>query len=358
MVTDTIPLRPGAPDNITVLSTAPDAGRLDPPHLRRRLRQRDLRRRKPAVLGLGELDRGPRACVRELRVVARGCPSPRPSRASATGPGWRPRCCSTRPRSATACSGRRHGDRPMSESHDRLASCLPEPGSRWPANTLLRPEARDRPQGRGRDPPREHARELRGRGRGRGGDDRAGRAAAQGGVPRRRRLAPAPRPDRSTTARRRCSSPTTGATRRGANPMQPRRGAGRVHAAAARPGRHRLDLKIAGREDEVIAALGERDLSAGRRSRRWRCRACATLRRARCRRSPAAGRCPRSPATGTRCPGRGRWCRRRWSRCGRGFRAIVRRRAPGARRAAPIWAYHPVVTAPPRRRLPRAWASS
>ena len=58
VVTDTIPLRPGAPDNITVLSTAPDPRRLDPPDLHRRLGLRDLRRREPAVLGLPAFQSG------------------------------------------------------------------------------------------------------------------------------------------------------------------------------------------------------------------------------------------------------------------------------------------------------------
>ena len=59
VVTDTIPLRPGAPDNITVLSTVADARRLDPPHLRRRLRLGDLRGREPALLAAATLDRRP-----------------------------------------------------------------------------------------------------------------------------------------------------------------------------------------------------------------------------------------------------------------------------------------------------------
>ena len=50
VVTDTIPLRPGAPDNIRVLSVRGPADRLDPPHLHRRLGHRGLRRREPAVL--------------------------------------------------------------------------------------------------------------------------------------------------------------------------------------------------------------------------------------------------------------------------------------------------------------------
>ena len=53
-----------------------------------------------------------------------------------------------------------------------------------------------------------------------------------------------------------------------------------------------LDLKIAGREDEVVAALAERELAGGRWSRRWRSPAsstCATRRPS----STAAGRCRR-----------------------------------------------------------------
>ena len=50
VVTDTIPLRPGAPDNVrrAALRRAPD--RLDPPDLHRRLGERGLRRREPALL--------------------------------------------------------------------------------------------------------------------------------------------------------------------------------------------------------------------------------------------------------------------------------------------------------------------
>ena len=50
VVTDTIPLRDGAPDNIRVLSLRRPAHRLDPPDLHRRLGLRGLRRREPAVL--------------------------------------------------------------------------------------------------------------------------------------------------------------------------------------------------------------------------------------------------------------------------------------------------------------------
>ena len=52
VVSDTIPQRPGAPENITVLSSGPDLRRLDPPDLHRRLGLGDLRRREPAVLGI------------------------------------------------------------------------------------------------------------------------------------------------------------------------------------------------------------------------------------------------------------------------------------------------------------------
>ena len=50
VVTDTIPMRPGAPANIRVLSVRRPADGLDPPHLHRRLGGRGLRRREPAVL--------------------------------------------------------------------------------------------------------------------------------------------------------------------------------------------------------------------------------------------------------------------------------------------------------------------
>ena len=74
IVTDTIPLRPGAPDNITVLSTAQTLA----DSIRRIFADdsvsRDLRRREPAVLGLGELDRGsPSLCPRASS--GRGCPA-------------------------------------------------------------------------------------------------------------------------------------------------------------------------------------------------------------------------------------------------------------------------------------------
>ena len=52
VVTDTIPLRAGAPDNITRPVVRRPAHRLDPQHLQRQLRERRLRRREPAVLNL------------------------------------------------------------------------------------------------------------------------------------------------------------------------------------------------------------------------------------------------------------------------------------------------------------------
>ena len=52
VVTDTIPLRPGAPGQHHRALRRPDARRLDPPHLRRRLGLGDLRRREPALLGV------------------------------------------------------------------------------------------------------------------------------------------------------------------------------------------------------------------------------------------------------------------------------------------------------------------
>ena len=55
VVTDTIPVQPGAPDNITVLSVADLLTDSDPPHLHRRLRRRGLRRREPAVLSTQRL---------------------------------------------------------------------------------------------------------------------------------------------------------------------------------------------------------------------------------------------------------------------------------------------------------------
>ena len=60
VVTDTIPLRAGAPDNIRVLSVRRPADRLDPPHLHRRLGERGLRRREPAVLSQRPPDPWPR----------------------------------------------------------------------------------------------------------------------------------------------------------------------------------------------------------------------------------------------------------------------------------------------------------
>ena len=50
VVTDTIPLRAGAPDNIKVLSLRRAADRLDPQHLHGPLGQRRVRRREPALL--------------------------------------------------------------------------------------------------------------------------------------------------------------------------------------------------------------------------------------------------------------------------------------------------------------------
>ncbi len=50
VVTDTIPLPPGAPDNVRVLSCAELLIELDPPDLHRRLGERRVRRREPAVL--------------------------------------------------------------------------------------------------------------------------------------------------------------------------------------------------------------------------------------------------------------------------------------------------------------------
>ena len=50
VVTDTIPLPPGAPDNVRVLSVRRPADQLDPPDLHRRIGQRRVRRREPAVL--------------------------------------------------------------------------------------------------------------------------------------------------------------------------------------------------------------------------------------------------------------------------------------------------------------------
>ena len=50
VVTDTIPLRPGAPGQHPRAALRRAADRLDPPHLHRRLGQRGLRRREPAVL--------------------------------------------------------------------------------------------------------------------------------------------------------------------------------------------------------------------------------------------------------------------------------------------------------------------
>ena len=50
VVTDTIPARPGLPDEHPRAPLRGAAHRLDPPHLHRRLRQRSVRRREPAVL--------------------------------------------------------------------------------------------------------------------------------------------------------------------------------------------------------------------------------------------------------------------------------------------------------------------
>ena len=52
VVTDTVPLRQGAPPLVRQLTCADILDGLDPPHLHRRLGLRDLRRREPAVLSL------------------------------------------------------------------------------------------------------------------------------------------------------------------------------------------------------------------------------------------------------------------------------------------------------------------
>ena len=52
VVTDTVPLREGAPDLITPAHLRRHPRGLDPAHLHRRLGVRDLRRREPALLGL------------------------------------------------------------------------------------------------------------------------------------------------------------------------------------------------------------------------------------------------------------------------------------------------------------------
>ena len=57
VVTDTIPLRAGAPDNVFVLPVRGAAHRLDPPDLHRRLGERGLRRREPALLNADVLHR-------------------------------------------------------------------------------------------------------------------------------------------------------------------------------------------------------------------------------------------------------------------------------------------------------------
>ena len=53
VVTDTVPLRDGAPGPDPPAHLRGHPRRLDPPHLHRRLGLRDLRRREPAVLGAG-----------------------------------------------------------------------------------------------------------------------------------------------------------------------------------------------------------------------------------------------------------------------------------------------------------------
>ena len=59
VVTDTIPVGPGRPENIRVLPCAELLDRLDPPDLHRRLGQRGLRRREPAVLSGGHTGSSP-----------------------------------------------------------------------------------------------------------------------------------------------------------------------------------------------------------------------------------------------------------------------------------------------------------
>ena len=100
VVTDTIPLRPGAPDNITVLSRGRPADGLHPPHLHRRLGLRGVRRREPAVLSArasaipaGPRGRGAAAGPRQRRALRdhrRGGPAARgedPARAAARARG-------------------------------------------------------------------------------------------------------------------------------------------------------------------------------------------------------------------------------------------------------------------------------
>ena len=65
VVTDTVPLREGAPDLITQLTCADILDRLGPPHLHRRLGVRDLRGREPAVLASAALS-GSRATPRRM----------------------------------------------------------------------------------------------------------------------------------------------------------------------------------------------------------------------------------------------------------------------------------------------------
>ena len=218
-----------------------------------------------------------------------------------------------------------------------------------------RPIEAGRPQGRRRDRARQHPRELRRRGRGRRRHDRARRAAAARRLRGRRRLAPSRgrpgRPGRAAAGRPRL------ARRPPPRAAHPRRGARRLHPAAARQGRDRLrpEARRAARTSRR-GARASASCSSGRWSRRWsseprRLRAAEpelrlgwTYPEVHPRLDRSAGRGPLVLAgAGARCAGA----------------------CPGSSRAElpelgvqAMWVYHPLITARLVRRLPRRPGSS
>ena len=135
-------------------------------------------------------------------------------------------------------------------------------------------------------------------------------------------------------------------------PLTLRRGPGRVHAPAAERGGDRLDLKIAGREDEVVAALGERDLVGRTSISTMEVSSLTVLKEL----DPGV-------VTGWTLPKVTRdWNSMPWAKpLVAGALISLRARLPGVvRRGAPelgvrsIWAYHPVVTARLAEPVPRA----
>ena len=104
-----------------------------------------------------------------------------------------------------------------------------------------------------------------------------------------------------------------------------------------------LDLKVAGREDEVAAALAERELTGGRWSRPWRSTSLAYLRDA----APELDRgwtLPKVSRDWSRSP----WLRPVFLAGSASLRArlpgLVRTRAPELGVWA-VWVYHPLITA-------------